>query len=125
MPSHHIDVVGELIDTIHNEAARAETLTASAELDYQHEAQQATILAAELAGFPDVIVPEIVRDLSGDDLILMDLIEGVPLTDLDAIKAAGLDRHELARIVLKRNPTMIMFDDRFHADPGHDGSRLG
>jgi ubiquinone biosynthesis protein len=93
------------------------------ELDYRHEAQQAPIIAAELAGFPEVTVPEIVKDLSGDDVIVMDLIEGVPLTDLDAINAAGLDRHELARIVLRTNLTMILFDDRFHADP-HAGNYL-
>jgi ubiquinone biosynthesis protein len=93
------------------------------ELDYHHEAQQAPIIAAELAGFPAVTVPEIVKDLSGDDVIVMDLIEGVPLTDLDAINAAGLDRHELARIVLQTNLTMILFDDRFHADP-HAGNYL-
>jgi ubiquinone biosynthesis protein len=93
------------------------------ELDYHREAQQALIIAAELAGFPEVTVPEILNDLSGDKVIVMDLIEGVPLTDLDAIDAAGLDRHELARIVLKTNLTMILFEDRFHADP-HAGNYL-
>lgn len=93
------------------------------ELDYNHEAQQAPIIAAELAGFPEVTVPEIVTRLSSDDVIVMDLIEGIPLTDLDAINAAGLDRHVLARIVLQTNLTMILFHDRFHADP-HAGNYL-
>jgi ubiquinone biosynthesis protein len=98
-------------------------VTLREELDYQHEAQQAPIIAAELSRFPEVTVPRVVKHLSGDHVIVMDLIEGVPLTDLDAINAAGLDRHELARIVLITNLTMILFDDRFHADP-HAGNYL-
>jgi ubiquinone biosynthesis protein len=93
------------------------------ELDYGLEAKQASMIAGQVAGLPEVRVPEILGALSGPDVIVMELIDGIPLTDLAAVDAAGLDRHELARAVLTTNLVMILFDDHFHADP-HAGNYL-
>lgn len=93
------------------------------ELDYRLEAEQASVIAAQVADLPEVRVPEIVGGLSGPDIIVMEFIDGIPLTDLAAVDAAGLDRHEMACAVLTTNLIMILFDDHFHADP-HAGNYL-
>ena len=69
--------------------------------------------------------------MSGESLLVMDWIEGVPLSNRERLEAAGVDRAELARVILQAYGVMIFQSDRFHADPhpgnliAMEGERLG
>ncbi len=66
------------------------------ELDYNNEAYQAQRLNDNLQSLPDVRVPTIFRPLSTSRVMTMDYVEGVKVTNVAAIKAAGLDCAELS-----------------------------
>ena len=42
-------------------------------------------------------IPAVVPDLTSESVLVMDWIEGVPLTSAEALEAAGVDRGAMAR----------------------------
>jgi ubiquinone biosynthesis protein len=70
-----------------------------------------------------VTIPRVVTDMSDDSLLVMDWIEGIPLSDRERLEAAGADRAGLARAILQAYAVMIFQSDRFHADP-HPGNLI-
>jgi len=91
------------------------------ELDYTVEAYNARRLERVLAGIERVHVPAVEPTLSSDRVLTLEFIEGVKSTDTEAIDAAGLDRQELARELVRGAVQMVMIDGFFHADP-HPGN---
>jgi ubiquinone biosynthesis protein len=91
------------------------------ELDYTIEAYNARRLERVLAPVDMVHVPAVDPTLSSDRVLTLEFIEGVKSTDSAAIDAAGLDRRELARNLVRGAVQMVMIDGFFHADP-HPGN---
>jgi ubiquinone biosynthesis protein len=91
------------------------------ELDYTIEAYNARRLERVLASIDQVHVPEVESALSADRVLTLEFIEGVKSTDTRAIDAAGLDRQELARNLVRGAVQMVMIEGFFHADP-HPGN---
>jgi ubiquinone biosynthesis protein len=91
------------------------------ELDYTIEAYNARRLARVLAPIDDVHVPTVEPKLSSGRVLTLEFIEGVKSTDSATIDAAGLDRHALARSLVRGAVQMVMIDGFFHADP-HPGN---
>src|SRR5207248_533303 len=71
------------------------------ELDYTIEAYNARRLARVLAPIDGVHVPAVEPTLSSDRVLTLEFVEGVKSTDAAAIDAAGLDREELARSLVR------------------------
>jgi ubiquinone biosynthesis protein len=91
------------------------------ELDYTIEAYNARRLERVLAKVDGVHVPAVEPALSSGRVLTLEFIEGVKSTDTHAIDAAGLDRRELARNLVRGAVQMVMIDGFFHADP-HPGN---
>jgi ubiquinone biosynthesis protein len=91
------------------------------ELDYTIEAYNARRLERVLAKVEGVHVPAVEPHLSSSRVLTLEFIEGVKSTDTHAIDAAGLDRRELARNLVRGAVQMVMIDGFFHADP-HPGN---
>jgi ubiquinone biosynthesis protein len=91
------------------------------ELDYRTEADHAVQIAANLADFGGVHIPEVHRRLSTARVLVMEWIDGVPLRRSDAIDALGVDREELADTLLRCFLQQMLVDGHFHADP-HPGN---
>ena len=91
------------------------------ELDYTIEAYNARRLARVLSPIDGVHVPVVVPALSTGRVLTAEFIEGVKSTDVEAIDAAGLDREQLARNLVRAAVQMVMVDGFFHADP-HPGN---
>jgi ubiquinone biosynthesis protein len=91
------------------------------ELDYTIEAYNARRLERVLAPIDKVHVPTVDPKLSSDRVLTLEFIEGVKSTDTAAIDAAGLDRRELARNLVRGAVQMVMINGFFHADP-HPGN---
>jgi predicted unusual protein kinase regulating ubiquinone biosynthesis (AarF/ABC1/UbiB family) len=93
------------------------------ELDFDHEAQNATRIRANLLHRQDVAVPEIVPELSTSRLLVMEYLPGIRATDVDALAAAHIDKQEVARLLTEVFCHQILVDGFFHADP-HPGNIL-
>lgn len=60
-------------------------------------------------------------DITGRRVNVQERLIGVPATDLDAARAAGLDLQTIARVYAQAVLRMIIFNGQFHADP-HPGN---
>ncbi|MBI3759284.1 MAG: AarF/ABC1/UbiB kinase family protein [Deltaproteobacteria bacterium] len=93
------------------------------ELDFINEARNSEIIAANFAHRNDVVVPRIYRDLMTRRVLTMELVEGIKVTDLAALEAAGIDKHQIAQKLIEIFTQQILRDGFFHADP-HPGNIL-
>src|SRR6266849_4681293 len=67
------------------------------ELDFVHEADNAERMAAHLRGRADILVPAIVREHSTRRVLVMQYMPGVRVTDVDGLRALGIDPAQVAR----------------------------
>jgi ubiquinone biosynthesis protein len=101
------------------------------ETDFVTEASNIEAVRRSFAAIDTVTIPRVLADMSGDSVLVMDWIEGIPLTDREGLEEDGVDRAVLARAILQAYGVMIFQSDRFHADPhpgnliAMDGNRLG
>ncbi len=93
------------------------------ELDFVREAANARRFAADFAGDPSVRFPVPVAELTSRHVLTMDFIEGVKITDLDALAALGIDKHEVAELLTRVCVRQILEHGFFHGDP-HPGNLL-
>jgi predicted unusual protein kinase regulating ubiquinone biosynthesis (AarF/ABC1/UbiB family) len=93
------------------------------ELDFTNEAESMTRLRAELAHRHDVLVPEVIPDLSTEHLIVMDYIRGIKITDREALEQAGISSHEVAWLLNDLYADQMLHLGILHADP-HPGNLL-
>ncbi len=93
------------------------------ELDYRGETYNAMQLAKNMDGLPGIHVPVIYTDLSTSKIITQEFVEGVKVSNVEVIEAAGLDREAIARNALRALIKQLPIDGFFHADP-HPGNLL-
>jgi ubiquinone biosynthesis protein len=93
------------------------------ELDYYGEAYNMTRLAANLADIPGVHIPTIERSLSTRRVLTQEFIGGVKISDVEAMRAAGLDLEAVGDAALRAAIKMLIIDGFFHADH-HPGNLL-
>jgi ubiquinone biosynthesis protein len=93
------------------------------ELDYYAEAYNMERLAENLAGITGVHIPKVYRDLSAKRVLTQEFISGVKISDVEAIREAGLDPTAVGGAALRAAIKMLMIDGYFHADP-HPGNLL-
>ena len=91
------------------------------EIDFIHEGRAAEEIARLLAGRDDVVIPGIHWGLSSRRVLTMDYIEGIKITDVDALRAAGIDPPAVADTLIDLFNTMVLRIGMFHADP-HPGN---
>jgi ubiquinone biosynthesis protein len=91
------------------------------ELDLMREAANATLLKRNFAGSPLLYVPEVYFDYCRVDVMVMERIHGVPISDMAALRAAGADIPKLARNGVEIFFTQVFRHNFFHADmhPGN------
>ena len=93
------------------------------ELDFRREAESMMSLRAALAYRSDVIVPAIFPDLSTGRLLVMEYIEGIKITDREALKRAGISQPDVARLLNYVYADQMLHLGILHADP-HPGNLL-
>ncbi|MFN6060224.1 MAG: ubiquinone biosynthesis regulatory protein kinase UbiB [Burkholderiales bacterium] len=91
------------------------------ELDLVREASNATQLRRNMSGLNLVLIPEMVWDYCTRDVIVMERMHGVPISQVDALRQAGVDIPQLARDGVTIFFTQVFRDGFFHADmhPGN------
>ncbi|MFC0284055.1 2-polyprenylphenol 6-hydroxylase [Camelimonas abortus] len=100
-----------------------ETLARSVaiEMDLRLEAAALSEMAANTAGDPDFRTPRVEWSFTERDVMTSEWIDGVKLTDLAAVDAAGFDRKALAAAIIQSFLRHALRDGFFHADmhPGN------
>ena len=91
------------------------------ELDFIHEGHNAEACAANFAGQDNIVVPEIYWEHTTKRVLVMEFVDGIKITDLDAMDTAGIDRQEVARLLTDSYFKQIFSHGFFHADP-HPGN---
>ncbi|ALT78047.1 ubiquinone biosynthesis regulatory protein kinase UbiB [Paucibacter sp. KCTC 42545] len=91
------------------------------ELDLVREAANAAQLRRNMSGLDLVLVPEMMWDMCSSDVIVMERMHGVPISQLQRLKDAGVDIPKLARDGVTIFFTQVFRDGFFHADmhPGN------
>lgn len=91
------------------------------ELDLRREAASASELADLMHAFPGYRVPTIDWDRTNGRVMTLDWIDGVKISEIAALDAAGHDRQELARRLVLAFLTQAISGGYFHADM-HQGN---
>ncbi len=91
------------------------------ELDLVREAANAAQLRRNMADLPLIIVPEMHWDLCTSNVIVMERMKGVPISQVQRLRDAGIDIKKLARDGVTIFFTQVFRDGFFHADmhPGN------
>jgi ubiquinone biosynthesis protein len=91
------------------------------ELDLMREAANASQLKRNFAGSDLLYVPEVYWDYCRTDVMVMERIHGVPISDLQRLKAAGTNIPQLAENGVRIFFTQVFRHNFFHGDmhPGN------
>jgi ubiquinone biosynthesis protein len=103
------DVVAEFDKYLHDE------------LDLVREAANAAQLRRNMAGLNLVLIPEMFWDYCHPEVIVMERMVGVPISQMGRLREAGVDIPQLARDGVTIFFTQVFRDGFFHADmhPGN------
>ncbi len=93
------------------------------EMDYIHEGENAERFYQLYGHLKDVYVPKIYWEYTNRRVLTMEWINGVKLTDTDAIRARGIDARYLIEVGVQCSLRQLLEDGFFHADP-HPGNLL-
>ena len=104
-----VEVVDEYNKTIHDE------------LNLRREAANASQLRINFQGTGLLYVPEVYWDHTRESVMVMEYIDGIPIRNIDALKAANIDMRKLAHDGVEIFFTQAFRDGFFHADmhPGN------
>ena len=87
------------------------------ELDYRAEARNAEIFRRNFSGQPDVKIPRVYWTYTRRRVLVLELLEGVQLADLDVAALSQAERRDLAYRIAETWMTMIFRHGFFHGDP--------
>lgn len=93
------------------------------ELDFVHEADNAERAAAQLAHRADVRIPRIHRALTTQRVLVMEFIDGIKITDVEGLRAAGVEVQRVVQTLIEVYCEQVLVHGFFHADP-HPGNLL-
>jgi len=102
-------MLAQFIETIHEE------------MDYTLESSNLKKIKENIARYDNVIVPSVYDDYSSKNVLTMEYVPGIKITNVAALDAKGIDRQKLVIDVHKVFFTMLLRHSIFHADP-HPGN---
>ena len=91
------------------------------ELDFRHEAKAMAELRVALLHRTDVVIPESIKELSTERILVMEFINGIKITDRTALLDAGISPSAVARLLNDVYAEQIFRLGMLHADP-HPGN---
>lgn len=94
------------------------------EMDYIQEGQNAERFAQLYGHLQDVYVPKIYWQYTQRRVLTMEWITGTKLTQVEAIRAQGIDARYLIEVGVQCSLRQLLEHGFFHADP-HPGNLLG
>lgn len=106
-------------------AALARELVAgiTEELDFTRELANNAAMRANRGDSTDVEMPEIFSDYTTTRVLVMEAVDGVPVSDRAAVDATGVERSVLASRLIDSFLSQVLTHGVYHADP-HPGNVL-
>ena len=102
-------MLSQFIETIHEE------------MDYTIESKNLKKIKNNMKNQDNVIVPSVFDEYSSKNVLTMEYLPGIKVTNVDALEKKGIDREKLVIDVHKVFFTMLLKHSIFHADP-HPGN---
>jgi ubiquinone biosynthesis protein len=93
------------------------------ELDLMREAANASQLRRNFAGSDQLLVPEVYWDYCTTDVMTMERMRGIRISDMDRLREAGVDFKKLSKDGVEIFFKQVFRDSFFHADM-HPGNIL-
>ncbi|HUX31271.1 MAG TPA: ubiquinone biosynthesis regulatory protein kinase UbiB [Thiobacillus sp.] len=93
------------------------------ELDLMREAANCSQLRRNFKDSPLLLVPGVYWDYCGHDVMVMDRMQGIPVSQIERLREAGVDIPKLAATGVEIFFTQVFRDGFFHADM-HPGNIL-
>lgn len=129
-----LDVLGEVADFAQARTEFGELYTVGdmfqefrstllRELDYLQEKTNTITLRNNLRGFDQIVIPDVLEDLTTSRILTMDFVEGKKITLLSKDDKARVDTAKLLEGTFRAYLKQILVDGFFHADP-HPGNVL-
>ncbi|MBE0466183.1 MAG: AarF/ABC1/UbiB kinase family protein [Candidatus Desulforudis sp.] len=95
--------------------------TITEETDFRTEARHADTIRRNMENDPRVFIPRVQWTHTTQRVLTLEYVEGIKLSNLEALDAAGMDRAQLARTLADVILKQMLIDGIFHADP-HPGN---
>ena len=105
----------QLWDTFHEMCSK--------ELNFDLERQYSDMTRRDFAGIPQVYVPKVYPDLSGERVLTMEFVEGIKINNKEKLEKEGLDVGEVSELLIRTFARMIFTTGNVHCDP-HPGNIL-
>ncbi len=102
-------MLAQFIETIHEE------------MDYTIESSNLKSIKENMEAYQNVIVPKVYDTHSSENVLTMEYIPGIKVTNIQALDEKGIDRQKIVIDVHKIFFTMLLRHSIFHADP-HPGN---
>jgi len=102
-------MLSQFIETIHEE------------MDYTNESENLKKIKKNMENSYQVIVPSVYDDYSSKNVLTMEYLPGIKVTNVQALDEKGIDREQLVIDIHKIFFTMLLKHSIFHADP-HPGN---
>ena len=102
-------MLSQFIETIHEE------------MNYSIESENLKKIKKDMEGVDKVVVPSVYDDFSSKNVLTMEYLPGINVTNVQALAEKGIDREQLVVDVHKVFFTMLLKHSIFHADP-HPGN---
>ena len=102
-------MLSQFIETIHEE------------MDYTNESHNLKTIKKDMETSSNVVVPTVYDDLSSKNVLTMEYLPGIKVTNVQELDEKGIDREQLVIDVHKVFFTMLLKHSVFHADP-HPGN---
>jgi len=90
-------------------------------MDYTFESENLKKIKKDMERVDKVIVPSVFDDFSSKNVLTMEYLPGIKVTNVQALDEKGIDREQLVIDVHKVFFTMLLKHSIFHADP-HPGN---
>jgi predicted unusual protein kinase regulating ubiquinone biosynthesis (AarF/ABC1/UbiB family) len=94
-----------------------------AELDYKAEAENLERFGEHLRGYPELLVPAPVWDLTRSRVLTMELVQGTKVTAISGLRRTEHDMSGLASALMRGYLDQVFVHGEIHADP-HPGNLL-
>jgi len=104
-----IPIMKQFVESIHEE------------MDYSKESENLKNIKKNMMPYENVVIPEIHDDYSTRNILTMEYIPGIKVTNIEELDKKGIDRQKLVIDVHKVFFTMLLRHSIFHADP-HPGN---
>lgn len=111
--------LGQTYDLV--EIAEDFAYTLRGELDYRREGHNTDRFRENFSDEPYLYIPQVYWDYTTRRVLVLERIYGIKIDDVDALDAAGYDRHRIAAHSARMITKEILEDGFFHADP-HPGN---